>query len=98
MRINEHNYKALMKELEEKQSGIATKMITAMAGEDNSDLLKEHTATSNLLKLMIAYKQLYMDEQPPKKVKEPKAPKEPKESKKKKNEEKSYGIMGLLNK
>lgn len=96
MRINEHNYKTLMKELEEKQSGMATRMITAMAGEDNSDLLKEHTATGNLLKLLIAYKQLYMDEQPPKKVKEPKVAKEPK--KKEKDSSKSFGIIGMLNK
>lgn len=95
MPINVYNYTHLMKELEEKQSNLTSQTINACCDPDKmKDVLKELTATNNLIKLMISYKQNFIDEQPKKE------PKEPNEKKSKKSEKPivSYGISGMINK
>jgi hypothetical protein len=95
MPLNAFNFTQLMKELDEKQSNLTSQSINIGGDADKmKDLLKELTATNNLLKLMINYKQNYLDPQPIK------IPKEPKEKKSKKSEKPivSYGISGMINK
>lgn len=94
MPINVYNYTHLMKEMEEKQSTLTSQMINNIDPDKMKGLLKELSATNNLIKLLIDYKQNYIDEQPKKE------PKEPKEKKKKKKDEPvmSYGISGMINK
>lgn len=88
--INTFNYTALMKELEMKRVNL-TYELNSPTSEDKTIMQKEIVKINSILNNMTDYKLKFMDEQPPKPVKEPKKGKV-------KNVEPSYGISGLINK
>jgi len=79
-----------MKELEVKRFNLTYELNTPTT-EDKTIMQKEIVKINSILNNMTDYKIKFMDEQPPKPLKEPKKGKV-------KNAEPSYGISGMINK